>query len=292
MNSKLIVSVVVPTYNSQKTLDRCLKSVWNQSFQNIALIVVDSYSRDETVKIAQDNNAKLIQTSWKLLGARYLGLLECKGDFVLMLDSDQILEKTTIERAVQQVERNLDMLCLEENAFKVDTWMKRLFESDRQLINKLSVMHLDPLQGVLLARFYRKKILYDAFNNIPKELLPTVIAHDHALIYYEARKLSDKVGIVTSAVQHEEPAGICELWVKNFRYGKSTYDIAKNRTYQRLLKEKVCFRRGSLKVLKLGLQSCLLLLIKGVPYYLGYLSMKIKNVASIMETKGDQSRCS
>jgi glycosyltransferase involved in cell wall biosynthesis len=271
----LLVSVVIPTYNSQKTLCSCLRSVLDQSFRNIEIIVVDSYSKDQTAKIARDNGARIVQTHWKLLGARYLGLLECKGDFVLMLDSDQILEKTAIERAAHIAGEGFDMLCFEENAFEANTWVKRLFESDRELINKAADIHLDPLQGVMLARFYKKQILSEAFKNIPKELLPTVVAHDHAIIYYEAYELSHRVGIVSYAVWHEEPASLSELWIKNFRYGKSTFEIARTKSYQVLLNKKVRLRKGASRYWSLGIQSYLLSFLKGVPYYLGYFSALI-----------------
>ena len=52
-------------------------------------------------------------TDWKLLGARYLGCKAASGEFVLMLDSDQVLLKDSIERSLSLFE-NHDMLCLEE----------------------------------------------------------------------------------------------------------------------------------------------------------------------------------
>ncbi len=271
----LLVSVVIPTYNSQKTLSNCLKSVLCQSFRNIEIIIVDSYSKDQTAEIARNRGARIVQTHWKLLGARYLGLLECKGDFVLMLDSDQILEKTAIERATHMAESGCDMLCFEENAFEANTWVKRLFESDRELVNKTADIHLDPLHGVMLARFYKRQLLEEAFKNIPKELLPTVIAHDHAIIYYEAYGLSQRVGIVPNAVWHEEPASLGELWTKNFRYGKSTFEIARTKSYKEMLNRKVRLRKGASRYWSLGVQSWMLSFLKGVPYYLGYLSALI-----------------
>jgi len=273
MNEPL-VSVIIPTYNSERTLEKCLKSVRDQTYKKIELIIVDSYSKDRTVEIAQSFGAKVIQTEWKLLGARYIGFKESTGDITVLLDSDQILEKTAIERAVQMFKK-YDMLCLEEHTYKPKTWIQKLFEADRQLVHEFAHLHLDPLEGVLLARVYKREILKKAFENIPRELFPSVIAHDHAIIYYEAYRISQKVGIVPNAVWHIEPSSLWVLLKKNYRYGKSTYELVKTGHYRELLKKKVRFRKGATKNLKAGLQSYLLLFLKGIGYWAGYIAGRL-----------------
>lgn len=270
-----LVSVVIPTFNSEKSLEKCLSSIKEQTYRNIEVIVVDSNSRDKTVKIADSFGAKIVQTNWKLLGARYLGFKESNGDVMFLLDSDQILERTLVERAVRLMANEYDMLCLEEHTFKPKAWVQKLFEADRKLIHKFSEIHIDPLEGVLLARVYEKSVLDRAFAAIPQTLFKLVIAHDHAIIYYEACQLSQRVGIVPHAVWHIEPANLWSLIEKNYRYGKSTYDLTRSGYYQDLLKKKVRFRKGALKDWKLGLQTHFLLLMKGTGYYIGYFSAEL-----------------
>jgi glycosyltransferase involved in cell wall biosynthesis len=272
MKDKPLVSLVVPTYNSEGTIGVCLDSVREQIYPNIEVIVVDSYSKDETVKIAERFDVKVIQTDYKLLGARYIGFKKSSGDVILLLDSDQILERTAIERAVRLLNNGYDMLCMEEHTFEPKGWISKMFEADRRLIHKFADMHLDPLEGVLLARVYRREILHKAFKNIPQTLFPIVVAHDHAIIYYESYRLSQKVGIVPNAVWHIEPSSLWGLIQKNYRYGKSTYSLVKSGYYQDLLKKKIRFRKGALRDWRLGLQTYLLLILKGVSYYAGYFS--------------------
>lgn len=269
---KPLVSVIIPTYNSEETIGACLKSVGKQTYANIEVIVVDSYSKDETVKIAERFGVKVVQTDYKLLGARYIGFKKSGGDVVLLLDSDQILERTVIERAVSALSSKYDMLCLEEFTFEPKGWVQKLFEADKRLVHKLAETHLDPMEGVLLARAFRREILDKAFNNIPKTLFPIVVAHDHAIIYYEAYKVSQRVGILSNACWHIEPSSLWSVIKKNYRYGKSTYSLVKSGYYQDLLKKKVRFRKGASKDWKLGLKSHFLLLIKAVGYYAGYFS--------------------
>ena len=277
MNEKPLVSVVIPTYDSEKTLSKCLLSIKKQSFSNIEIIVADSYSNDKTVKIAQSFRAKVVLTNYKLLGARYIGLKECSGQFVVLLDSDQILEKSAVERAVNYLSAGWDMLFLEEKTLDSGHWLQKLFNADRRLIHELTNIQSDPLEGVLLARVYRKEILDNAFRSIPKVLFKSVVAHDHAIIYYEAYKISQRTAVLPSAVWHIDPSGLRILLKKNFRYGQSTYTLTKSGLYQDLLTKKVRFRKGALKDWKLGLQTYLLLALKGVGYYSGYFSAKLRD---------------
>jgi glycosyltransferase involved in cell wall biosynthesis len=272
-----MVSVVVPTYNSQRTLEACLHSIEDQTCNELEVIIADSHSIDGTIKIARRHNLKIVQTHWKLLGARYKGFIESTGRFVLMLDSDQILEKTAIERSLRMMNQGYDMVCLGESTYKIETWIQHLFEIDRQLVHKEAGAHLDPLEGVLLARFYKREILEEAFRRIPAILFEKAVAHDHAIIYYEAYRLSKKVAIVNKSVWHIEPRSLKELWNKNFRYGKSTYEIVRSGYYGNLLKRKQRFRKISWNNLALNFQSNLLLTMKAIPYALGYMVQGISH---------------
>jgi glycosyltransferase involved in cell wall biosynthesis len=263
-----LVSVNIPTRNSSKTLSSCIESIKKQTYPNIEIIVIDSNSTDNTLDIAKSYSTEIISTNWKLLGARYLGAKASKGEYILLLDSDQILYPSTVERLIAQTQK-FDMICLEETAYNPQTLLERLFVADRNLVNRLANMHINPLEGVMLARFYKKSVLLSAFENISIDKLHDVVAHDHAIIYYEAYQISKKVTVLPKAVMHKEPSTITELWCKNYRYGRTTRELLDANLYTQLLKRKTRFRRGSSIMDKESLQSFLLLILKGVPYILG-----------------------
>jgi probable beta-1,3-galactosyltransferase len=54
-----LVSVIIPTYNSSRTLEKCLKSIKNQTYKNIEIIVVDNNSIDNTKEIAKKYTGKV-----------------------------------------------------------------------------------------------------------------------------------------------------------------------------------------------------------------------------------------
>ncbi len=92
------ISIVIPTYNSELTLGKTLKSVFNQTYKNFEVIIVDSYSKDGTKKLIKSFNSKKIKVfnvpkSKKLSYARYYGIKKAKGSFVAFLDSDDYWDK-------------------------------------------------------------------------------------------------------------------------------------------------------------------------------------------------------
>ena len=58
---KPLISIIIRTYNEGKNLGRCLNAIKNQSYSNYEIIVVDSSSQDETVRIAESFNCKVIK---------------------------------------------------------------------------------------------------------------------------------------------------------------------------------------------------------------------------------------
>jgi glycosyltransferase involved in cell wall biosynthesis len=263
------VSIVIPTRNSSGTIEGCLSAIQNQSYQNIETIIVDSKSTDDTTEIAAARDCKVIFTDWKLLGARYLGCKAASGEFMLMLDSDQLLLRETLERSLPLF-KDYDMLCLGEMSYVHNTLIQKMFEADRRIIHTEAQIQLHPIHGTLLARFYKRSLLDRAFEAIPKQLLPTVVAHDHAIIYYEAWRLSDRVKILPNAVYHNEPATIFALWKKNFRYGRSTRALIGNGYYNDLIRSKTRPRKTvTRKITRDKLLSSLLLSLKAPAYLLG-----------------------
>ena len=130
-----LISIVIPTRNSANTLDSCLQSIVNQTYPNTELVIVDSHSTDETIEIAREYSAKIIETQWGLLGARFLGFKASKGDYILYLDSDQILAYSNVLQRSLSMFSNNDMLCLEEESSRIDSFLQKLIAADRKLVS-------------------------------------------------------------------------------------------------------------------------------------------------------------
>lgn len=274
MNNKL-VTISIPTYNSVEFIGRCLEAVKKQTYKNIEVNIIDGNSKDKTVEVANSYDvAKIIAYPGALLGARYEGVKIANGEFVLLLDSDQILEPDCIERAVNAMEKN-DMLVLEEDVYRCENYLEKLFHYDRMLIHKIK--DFDPMTSVMLPRFYKKSVLLPALENIPKDIRESVGGQDHAIIYLEAWNISQKINLLSNAVKHIEPNSLRVMWKKFYRWGKTSVGARSNK-YTELLSKKERFRKGLFQKgnFKESFASIVLLIIKGVPYKLGALIGKIK----------------
>ena len=86
-----MITVVIPTYNSQKTLNKCLASIFKQSFpiNKLEVIVVDNYSQDQTLEIAKKYPVKILMNTIKdNLVSKMMALRKAKGDYFIYFDSD------------------------------------------------------------------------------------------------------------------------------------------------------------------------------------------------------------
>lgn len=94
--NKPLISVVIATYNSDRTLAQCLKSLKDQTYpaNKIELLIADGGSTDNTLKIAKKYKAKIIKVPKDKQGAEYnkaYGLQYAKGEFLLCIDHDNVL---------------------------------------------------------------------------------------------------------------------------------------------------------------------------------------------------------
>lgn len=118
MESTPLVSVVIPAYNSEKTLDACIKSVITQSYSNLEIIVVNDGSSDDSKIIIEGyaiRDARIIlidKTINKgLVRARQTGVEVARGKYIQYLDSDDVLREGAIETLVKKAEEtNADIV--------------------------------------------------------------------------------------------------------------------------------------------------------------------------------------
>lgn len=99
-----LVSVVLPIYNVEKYLDRCMDSVVNQTYRNIEILLVDDGATDSCPDICEkwakkDERVKVIHKQNAGLGmARNTGIDNATGEYIVFFDSDDYIELDTIEK--------------------------------------------------------------------------------------------------------------------------------------------------------------------------------------------------
>ena len=118
------ISVIIPTYNRQATLERAIVSVLEQTYLNRELIVIDDGSTDDTQRIINKYQNKIRYFS-KLHGgvsaARNLGLEKSEGAWIAFLDSDDYWLPTKLERQMQFLQEHPEILVLQTE----EKWIRR-----------------------------------------------------------------------------------------------------------------------------------------------------------------------
>lgn len=120
--SSPILSIIIPTLNSQKTLGLTLKSIKKQHFNHnlIEILVCDGGSKDHTKKIARRYGAQIIKnTKIQPECAKYVGLLNAKGKYAMFIDSDEILcSNMAIENRIEVLEKNQNIKIVLTGGYK------------------------------------------------------------------------------------------------------------------------------------------------------------------------------
>lgn len=107
-----LVSVIVPIYNVEAYLERCVGSILQQTYKHIEIILVDDGSPDRCGSMCEeyaqkDNRIKVLhKENGGLSDARNAGLEMAKGKYVLFVDSDDLIKKELVESCVQTAEKN------------------------------------------------------------------------------------------------------------------------------------------------------------------------------------------
>ena len=120
------VSVIVPVYNAEKTIEKCLDSLINQTLPNIEIIVINDCSKDNTLKILKKfvKKIKLINNEKNLgpAGARNKGLDIATGDYIGFVDADDWVDYNMYNLMTSKMNDEVDMVaCSRYNVYKNKT---------------------------------------------------------------------------------------------------------------------------------------------------------------------------
>jgi len=105
MKKNILLSIVIPCYNDAQYIEQAVNSVLNQSYPYKEIIVVDDGSNLETKVVLQKLESKITklitQNNLGQSTARNVGIRESKGDYILVLDSDDFFEPSFVEKAIK-----------------------------------------------------------------------------------------------------------------------------------------------------------------------------------------------
>lgn len=119
------IAVVIPTFNSGRTLGRCLESVFEQTLPPTEVVVVDDVrTTDQTRRIIGVSGARLIISSAGMSLSRNVGARATTSPFLLSVDSDMVLAPKLIERVADAFESGMDAMSIPEIPTGQGYWVR------------------------------------------------------------------------------------------------------------------------------------------------------------------------
>ena len=117
MKNGILISVVMPNYNGYRFVEQAINSVLNQTYQNFELIVVDDCSNDDSLSLIEhkaqsDNRIRVIALKHNVgvANARNVGIKEAKGEYIALLDNDDLWTEDKLERQLALAQKGADIV--------------------------------------------------------------------------------------------------------------------------------------------------------------------------------------
>ena len=119
MEKKILISVIIPTYNNGKFLDKCIESILSQTYCEFELLIINDGSTDNTIDILKyygqkDKRIKLFNIENNGVSfARNLGISKAKGEYICFIDSDDWVEKDYLSQFVSKIQNSKTLIIQE-----------------------------------------------------------------------------------------------------------------------------------------------------------------------------------
>lgn len=274
-----MISIEMITKNDNN-INKSINAILNQEFKDLEIIIVDSSIEDHYKDYESISCIKYIHdVNSNFLNARFNANKVAGGDYVLLLDSTRILDKDVLVNLINLGE-NKDMVIIPE-----------INKSKSKILNynkwgKIDINYVlsncNPVNGIFLPRFYKKNILDDAFNrvlnNINKNEINNICSLEDRMLYLEALKISNKIGVCKSYLIHIESESLMNYIKKYYRYGKCNYYVfSRISRYSYLGDPRVKIENKGTSIHKNSLKNKILFFIKTISFILGFLSAKFKH---------------
>ncbi|MDU4937966.1 MAG: glycosyltransferase family 2 protein [Clostridium sp.] len=168
------ISIIIPVYNSEKTLSRCIESIVNQTYKNIEVIIVNDGSTDNSENIIlnyikKNNCIKYIKkNNGGVSSSRNMGLECCEGEYVQFVDADDYLERNMCEHMIESVLRNsCDLVicgynCVSKNI--VDCKLQNRVLDFEELQTIFSELYVGGFLNAPWNKLYKRSLIRDMFN--------------------------------------------------------------------------------------------------------------------------------
>lgn len=213
------ISIIVPIYNVEKYINRCVDSILNQTFTDFELILVDDGSPDNSGKICEeyaqnDNRIKVIhKENGGVSSARNCGLKNATGEKIIFIDADDYINNTYLSEITKY---NADIVCCGHI----------LEDESRNIIENETLTDTDYYFSMNNKKALEKYYIKGAFMYVTDKLFKSCIIKGNELFFNEGMKLGEDVAFSFQYIQY------CKSFVisKVSAYHYVEYNLATRKT--------------------------------------------------------------
>ena len=208
-----LVSVIIPTKNSEDTLETCLKSIRNQTYKNIELIVVDNNSSDATKEVAKEYVTLLLLGGSGMGSQVNFAVEKSSGEYVSYFDDDMYLGGWVISSCVEKSLEGFDALVVPENTLHNSFWgrvrdeEKRFYEGDFD---------------VEAARFFKREVFLDVggFNE-------DLCGYRDFDLHQKVKGAGYSIGRISESLDHDVDVSYWSIMRKRFNRASTLIDYSR-----------------------------------------------------------------
>lgn len=217
------ISVIVPVYNTEKYLNRCIDSILAQTFKDFELLLIDDGSKDGSGSICDEYVVKDFRVKvYHIINggannARFKGVCEAKGKYVIFVDSDDTISINYIQSFYNQINNTCAEIVV-KNSYRVNNNVQK-----EEYINDMFNMNCSI---TMYEKIYTLKLLKESYENLPRyitmgeDLMQSVIIglNCSSVKYFIDENILYNVNL-------ENQLSVCHTFNNSYDYEREYYNV-------------------------------------------------------------------
>ena len=229
-------SIIVPVYNSEEYLDKCIQSILKQTYSTFEVILVDDGSKDKSLQICKeyantDNRVKVLSfDNAGVSAARNRGIEEARGQYIVFIDSDDIVDKRLLEKLADS-KADLVSIGFDDYDYSSCPIEKFCFEDEFEIKSDSDILSFINRTGstFVWAKRYKKSII-DLYNIRFEESLPfseDIVFNNEYILHTNSLQYISYVGYHHCHYQKETLSNITAKYplIERIRWREITRDL-------------------------------------------------------------------
>lgn len=166
-----LVSIIVPVYNAEKYLNRCLNTLLSQTYTDIEILIIDDGSNDNSLEILKEYSDNRIKVYAKentgVSSARNIGIEKSNGEYILFVDADDYVNEDMVKELIKEVDDLYSLIfCDNYEIWEKGIDRRSLFEMETGEIDRSVVLRevASGRAGLVCSKLVSKRVIHE--NNI------------------------------------------------------------------------------------------------------------------------------